>query len=613
MDPGTAAILTLSAITGISGYGAMKLNAKAKATIDEQVKLAIGDAQAKIAEAQKAQTDAEQKVNTLKAYIDTIERVKKQLESEKSVLSENLEKASELEKTFRELPAEVFKQAINDFKAKPEIVTLGHPEFFEPLLSRFSVTRGTARSLYAKFKKVVVDIMPKPKFDELLLDALKNGATSLEERQKKEAEVKNAKAKEVEAKALAEADVKAKAKAEVEAKAQAKRDIAATEAAEIRTAALKQAFEESKIRKEEAATAKAAKDAEAIRVKEAKDETARLAKEAKKVRDEQTALAALRSKIDKNKAEDEAAEAKAAKDARTLQQIVDQALAAAKVGPLTSNTLYQKVKTPFLDGVNSVARGVQKAVDVTKQAATTASKATKVAAKKATQLIRTPFTAAKERAYKFKEGTRGGAGDTFDTDVNYRLFHPKEGDAPNEVLADLFRKTSTDTTLAKNMLPVFDAFMYWRSTVLNYPLLYKIELVISAQNLFRLVEPSKVNAVFQNKDLAKAMEAVKPVGTKEVTTRINPMSGRTFNAADTQVVNDEPDKEFKEIINEPPKEPKLTVRTPVGGTRKKKLRTRRRDKQNVRRTRRSQNRPNRTDTYSSRRSEVDASGDELGL
>ena len=48
MDPGTAAILTISSIIGISGYGAMKLNAKTKATIDEQVKLAIGDAQALI-------------------------------------------------------------------------------------------------------------------------------------------------------------------------------------------------------------------------------------------------------------------------------------------------------------------------------------------------------------------------------------------------------------------------------------------------------------------------------------------------------------------------------------------------------------------------------------
>ena len=50
-----------------------------------------------------------------------------------------------------------------------------------------------------------------------------------------------------------------------------------------------------------------------------------------------------------------------------------------------------------------------------------------------------------------------------------------------------------------------------------------------------------------------------------------------------------------------------------GGTRKKKLRTRRRDKQNVRRSSGRKNRSNRTDTYSSRRTEVDARGDELGL
>jgi hypothetical protein len=50
-----------------------------------------------------------------------------------------------------------------------------------------------------------------------------------------------------------------------------------------------------------------------------------------------------------------------------------------------------------------------------------------------------------------------------------------------------------------------------------------------------------------------------------------------------------------------------------GGMRKKKLRTRRRDKQNVRRSSGRKNRSNRTDTYSSRRTEVDARGDELGL
>jgi hypothetical protein len=542
MDPGTAAILTLSAITGISGYGAMKLNAKAKASIDEQVKLAIGDAQAKIADAEKAKIDAEQKVNTLKAYIDTIERVKKQLESEKSVLSENLEKASELEKTFRELSPEVFKQAINDFKAKPEIVTLGHPEFFEPLLSRFSVTRGTARSLYAKFKKVVVDIMPKPEFDALLLNALKNGASSLEAvkaaKEKVEAEAKAAKDK-TEAEAKAAKDKIANEKA---AETQAKRDVAATEAAEIRTAALKKAFEDSTKRKADA-----------------------------KTKAEATALAALATKLEKNKADDEALRIKTAKDKLTLQDIVNQAFEAAKSGPLTSNTTYQSIKRPFLSGVDSVARGVQKAVDVTKQAAIQTGK-----------VVRAPLTQYEERQRRYKEALeqQGGAGDTFDTDVYYRLFHPKDEDRPNKVLAKLFEKTSTDTTLARNILPIFDAFMYWRKTVLNSPILYKVELVASAQNLFKLVKPLEVNGVFQDKELNKVTGA---------------------------------DKKFKETIDEPPKEAALTLRTPKGGMRKKKLRTRRRDKQNVRRTRRSQNRPNRTDTYSSRRSEVDASGDELGL
>jgi hypothetical protein len=58
---------------------------------------------------------------------------------------------------------------------------------------------------------------------------------------------------------------------------------------------------------------------------------------------------------------------------------------------------------------------------------------------------------------------------------------------------------------------------------------------------------------------------------------------------------------------------KMKKGTLRGGMRKKKLRTRRRDKQNVRRSSGGKNRSNRTDTYSSRRTEVDARGDELGL
>lgn len=514
MDPGTAAILTISSIIGISGYGAMKLNAKTKATIDEQVKLAIGDAQALIKSAQDATEKAirernrqDKEVKRLTAEIAKLKAAEQTLKDEKVVLSKNLESATELEKTFRALSPEAFKQAITDFKDKPEIKKLEHPEFFEPLLSRFSVTRGTAQSLYTKFANAVTVMIPKKDFDELLLETLKGADSSL-------------------------AKVKAKA---------------ATEAAE-------------------------AKETERKR----KEEVARLAKEAK---DKAAAEKAATAAEAKKKADAE----KADKDAQTLQQIVDKAFEAAKSGPLTSNTTYQSIKTPFLSGVDSVARGVQKAVDVTKQAA-----------KKTGEVIRAPLTQYEQRQKRYKEALeqQGGAGDTFDTDVYYRLFHPKDEDRPNKVLAKLFEKTSTDTTLARNILPVFDAFMYWRKTVLNSPLLYKIELVISAKNLFKLVEPIKVNPVFQNKALAKAKEAV-----EQGTTRINPMTGRTFNAADVQAVKDakvEPVKEFKEIIDEPPKESALTLRTPKGGMRKKKLRTRRRDKQNVRRTRRSQNRPNRS-------------------
>jgi colicin import membrane protein len=256
MDPGTAAILTLSTITGISGYGAMKLNAKRGASIDEEVKKAIGDAQALIKSAQDAKLIAEQErnkkeeeVKKLSAEIAKMQKAQQQLVDEKVVLSKNLESATELEKTYRELTPEVFKQAINDFKAKPEIEKLGHPELFEPLLSRFSVTRGTARALYAKFESVVVGMIPKADFDVLLLDALKNGSSSLEQRKKKEAEAAQA-AKDkaaAEAKAIKDkADAAAKVKA---AEAQAVRDVAAAEAAALRKAAIEKAAADAAARK----------------------------------------------------------------------------------------------------------------------------------------------------------------------------------------------------------------------------------------------------------------------------------------------------------------------------------------------------------------------------
>jgi len=248
MDPGTAAILTLSTITGISGYGAMKLNARRGASIDEEVKKAVGDAQAMIKAAQDAKVIAEQErnkkeqeVKKLSAEISKMQKAQQQLLDEKVVLSKNLESATELEKTYRELSPEVFKQAIMDFKAKPEIEKLGHPELFEPLLSRFSMSRGTARTLYAKFESAVVGMMPKADFDALLLDALKNGSSSLEQRKKKEAEEAQAvKAKaDAEAKAIKDkADAAAKVKA---AEAQAVRDVAAAEAASLRKAAIEKA------------------------------------------------------------------------------------------------------------------------------------------------------------------------------------------------------------------------------------------------------------------------------------------------------------------------------------------------------------------------------------
>ena len=278
MDPGTAAILTLSTITGISGYGAYKLNARRGASIDEEVQKAVKDAQAMIKASEDAKVIAEQErnkkeeeVKKLSAEIAKMQKAQQQLLDEKVVLSKNLESATELEKTYRELTPEVFKQAIMDFKDNPKIKELGHPEFFDPLLSRFSATRGTARALYAKFKTAVTVMMPKTEFDTLLLNALKNGKSSLEQLQKKEAEA-------AEAKAAAKAAAKAKAATEAQAKRQAEAEGAAIRQKAEQEAALTNARE--RVAARNIAIEKAARDkAEAdTYVKRAADE-ANIAKE----------------------------------------------------------------------------------------------------------------------------------------------------------------------------------------------------------------------------------------------------------------------------------------------------------------------------------------------
>ena len=256
MDPGTAAILTLSTITGISGYGAMKLNAKRGASIDEEVKKAIGDAQAMIKSAQDAKviaeqerTKKEQEVQKLTAEITKMQKAQEQLISEKDVLSKNLESATELEKTYRALSPEVFKQAIQDFMEKPEIMKLEHPEIFEALLSRYSVTRGTAHSLYTKLSNLVVTMIPKPEFDALLLESLKNGTRSLEQRRAKEAEEARLAKEKSDAEAAAKAAEAQAAKDGAAVEAKAIQDKKNAEAAELRKAAIEKAIADSAAKK----------------------------------------------------------------------------------------------------------------------------------------------------------------------------------------------------------------------------------------------------------------------------------------------------------------------------------------------------------------------------
>jgi hypothetical protein len=119
-----------------------------------------------------------------------------------------------------------------------------------------------------------------------------------------------------------------------------------------------------------------------------------------------------------------------------------------------------------------------------------------------------------------------------------------------------------------------------------------------------------VNRFFPKKDTA-----VQPIATDTTvnteTTAVQPIATDTTVNTETTAV--EPAVNETDFTDRAVRVEKMKQGTLRAGTRKKKLRTRRRDKQNVRRSSGGKNRSNRTDTYSSRRTEVDARGDELGL
>ena len=318
MEPGTAAILVLSAITGISGYGAMKLNARRGASIDEEVQKAIGDAKAIIAATEEAKVIAEKEVQKLTDELNTLKKAEKQLKSEKDTLSKSLESASELENTYRGLSTEVFKEAIQDFIQKPAIQDLGDlKKVFEPLLSRFSLSRGTADSLYRKVETAVgpTRMIPRTNFDALLLESLKKGPSLLEKRRADQAEEARIAKEKSEAEAAEKVEKARLAKAKADAETQAANDIAAAEVAELRKAAMEKAAADAQTAKEKAAADAATKKAEAA----TKRAEARAAREkAAQLRQAEREKAAQLRKAEREKAAAEAAAKKAAKDKGSL-------------------------------------------------------------------------------------------------------------------------------------------------------------------------------------------------------------------------------------------------------------------------------------------------------
>jgi hypothetical protein len=169
MDPGTAAIAVLSTITGVAGYGAMKLNSNQALAADARANELAAEKIEKVRRELTLATEdmkrkAEQELRAKQAEVDAFKRDLNSLKQSKAALEGKVQEASEGERLFVSIPLSEFKKAIGILKETPEIQSAIDPSKMKDVekvfanytsTTRLRISRGSLHSLYQDLQKAM--------------------------------------------------------------------------------------------------------------------------------------------------------------------------------------------------------------------------------------------------------------------------------------------------------------------------------------------------------------------------------------------------------------------------------------------------------------------------
>ena len=198
MDPATATLAVLSTITGISGYGAYRLNSKAALAMDDTANQLAAQKIEKVRKelalaTEQMKSKAERELKAKQAEVDGFKRDIEALKTSKGVLESKLQSATELEQLYRFVSLSVFRKSIKDFGERAEIKKalegLAEPQIkavakvLEKVgnVSRLSLTRGSAQAMFQELSKASGrEFMPRVEFDKILMEVFKSAEVSSE-------------------------------------------------------------------------------------------------------------------------------------------------------------------------------------------------------------------------------------------------------------------------------------------------------------------------------------------------------------------------------------------------------------------------------------------------
>lgn len=182
VEPGTAAIAVLSTISGIAGYGAMKLNSKQDLMIEQKVNERIRD----VKDLLKATQDAKAIADTeLKKRQIEVERLTQELDVIRKA-KQGLEILTEGERLYKTVKLNVLRAAVKDFRSRPAVVSFQDrltPEqkdatnkVFDGIekLNMISLSRGSLFTFHRDLSNAAGrDFLSRSEFDRLFVECLK--------------------------------------------------------------------------------------------------------------------------------------------------------------------------------------------------------------------------------------------------------------------------------------------------------------------------------------------------------------------------------------------------------------------------------------------------------